>query len=204
MKYNTNMNRLILPEYGRNVQQMVDYCVQLPDKEARTECAYDIASILCGMFPELKPTSEKPGTVWDVINILSDFKIDIDFPCEVADKEKLMTKPEPISSSRERIRFRHYGNITEKMIEETCMMDEGEDKEEMIWRIANHMKLLMCSRNSEDVDDRRIFSDLEAFSLGRIKLDPETYILEEYKVESENQSSTQPKKKKKVKNRKNE
>lgn len=193
------MDKLVLPEYGRHVQQMVNYCVSIPDREARTECAYDIAHILCNMFPDLKPTPEKPETVWDVINMMAGFKLDIDFPCEVTAKEKLEAKPDPIKRTTERIRFRHYGKILEEMIGKVAEMEDCEDKDIMIDIIANHMKKLMTIHNKEGVDDERIFKDLEAFSLGKIKLDAENYVLADY---TSQEQPAQPAQKKKKKNNK--
>jgi len=155
------------------------------------------------MFPDLRPTSEKPEAVWDVINMMADFKLDIDFPCEVTPKEKFETEPLPIKRDSGRIRFRHYGKTLERMIDKVASMEDSEDKDIMINVIANHMKRLMSVHNKEGVDDERIFKDLEAFSLGRITINPDTYILDDVGDESvENQTSKNTAKRKKKNNKK--
>ena len=126
----------------------------------------------------------------------NDFKLDVDFPYEIIKPENLDTKPEPLKYKLEGIKMRHYGKIVDQMIQRACEYPDGEEKEALVMLIANHMKKLIYQINNEDVEDAKIFKDLEFFSQGRIKLDPATHSLHEFKV-APVQQATQSKKKKK-------
>lgn len=198
LKYNSQQEKLVLPEYGRNVQQMVDYCVTIPDKEERTRCAYTIVQIMGNLFPQLRDTEDFKHKLWDHLAIMSDFKLDIDFPYDIIKKENLITSPEPVKYKLEPIMFRHYGKIIERMIDAACEYPEGEEKDALISLIANHMKKLIFSINKDGVEDEKILKDLYIYSKGRIKLDAETYRLHEFK-EASAQTANTPKKSKKKK-----
>lgn len=181
-KYNSQQKKLVLPEYGRNVQQMVDYCVEIPDREERTRCAYTIVQIMGNLFPQLRDTEDYKHKLWDHLAIMSDFKLDIDFPYDnIIKKENLVTKPEKVKYELEPIKYRHYGKIIERMIEAACEYPEGEEKDNLISLIANHMKKLIFSINKDGVEDEKILNDLYHYSNGRINLDPATYKLHEFK-----------------------
>ena len=110
MEYNTQKEKLILPEYGRNIQNMVDHCLTIEDREERTACAYTIINTMGNLFPQLKDLDDFKHILWDHLAIMSNFKLDIDFPYEVIKQEKLNVKPEKIEySSSKNIRFMHYG-----------------------------------------------------------------------------------------------
>ena len=96
LQYNTQKEKLILPEYGRNIQQMVDYCVTIPDREERTRCAYTIIQIMGNLFPQIRDSDDYKHKLWDHLAIMSDFKLDIDFPYEVVKKENLESKPQKV------------------------------------------------------------------------------------------------------------
>ena len=96
LDYNTQLKSLILPEYGRNIQQMVDHCVAIPDRDERTKCAYTIVSIMQNMFPQDHDDEDAKRKFWDHLAIMSDFKLDIDFPYEIVHKEELQSKPDVV------------------------------------------------------------------------------------------------------------
>lgn len=194
--YNTEMKRLVLPEFGRNVQGMVDYCMSLETKDERTECAHSVVKIMSSMFPELVGPDKDYTKIWDIINIISGFKLDIDFPCEVITEEKLNPKPEKIPYTSSSMRYRHYGKNIEKMIETVAEMEESEEKDHIISMIANHMKKLQLIHNKEGVDDAKILKDLREYSRGKIDLDPQTYLLHEFKDASQPVTQKNRKKKK--------
>lgn len=170
-----------MPEYGRNVQQMVDYCVTIPDREERTRCANTIIQIMGNLFPQIKDVDDYKHKLWDHLAIMSDFKLDIDFPCDVVKKESLVSKPEKVEYKLEHIKYRHYGKLIEQMIAEACKYPEGEEKDALVSLIANHMKKLIFSINKEGVDDEKILKDLYHYSKGKINLDATTYKLREFK-----------------------
>lgn len=179
--YNTQLKKLALPEYGRNIQQMVDYCCTIPDKGERTRCAYTIIKTMGNIFPQLRDEADYKHKLWDHLAIMSDFKLDIDYPYEIVKEENLETKPEPVKYKLEHIKMRHYGKIIERMIERACEYPEGKEKDALIMLIANHMKKVIYLINKEDVEDAKIFKDLAFYSHGKINLDPATHSLHQFK-----------------------
>lgn len=197
LKYNSQQEKLVLPEYGRNVQQMVDYCMTISDREERTRCAYTIVQIMGNLFPQLRDTDDFKHKLWDHLAIMSNFKLDIDFPYEVIKQENLKTQPKQINYKLEPIKLRHYGKIMERMIDAACEYPEGEEKDVLISLIANHMKKLIFSINKDGVEDEKILKDLYMYSKGKINLDPETYHLHEFKEAPVPSANTSKKSKKK-------
>ena len=181
LQYNTQKEKLILPEYGRNIQQMVDYCVTIPDREERTRCAYTIIQIMGNLFPQIRDSDDYKHKLWDHLAIMSDFKLDIDFPYEVVKKENLESKPQKVEYKLDHIKYRHYGKLIEMMIDEACKYPEGDEKNALVSLIANHMKKLIFSINKDGVEDEKILKDLYHYSKGKINLDPATYKLREFK-----------------------
>ncbi len=181
LEYNSQLKKLILPEYGRNVQQMVDHCVTIPDRAERTKCAQSIIHIMGNLFPHLRDIEDSKNKLWDHLAIMSDFRLDIDFPCEIIHKENLYTRPDKVEYQLSPIKYRHYGKIIELMIERASVYPEGEQKNLLISLIAHHMKKLIFAINKEGVEDEKIFKDLYHYSHGRINLDPSTYKLREFK-----------------------
>lgn len=198
-QYNSQLKKLALPEYGRNIQQMVDYCCTIEDREERTKCAYSIIATMGNLFPQLRDEPDYAHKLWDHLAIMSDFKLDIDFPFEVVKAETLDTKPDPMSYKLERIKMRHYGKLIERMIERAVEYPDGEEKDALIMLIANHMKKQIFQINKEDVDDEKIFNDLAYYSKGKIALSTATHSLHQFKEAPTATSSKQQGKKKKKK-----
>lgn len=181
MDYNTKLPPLVLPEYGRNVQNMVDFCLTIPDRDERTLCAKAIIGVMRKLTPQQANTPEKEQKLWDHLNIMSHFSLDVDFPLNVLSKEELEPKPKAIPYSSNRIRWRHYGKNIEQMIQVVADLEDGPDKDILISMIAHHMKKLQFIHNKEGVDDAKILRDLAIYSGGKIDLDPDTYLLHEFK-----------------------
>lgn len=179
--YNTQQKKLIMPEYGRNVQQMIDHCVSIEDREERTRCANTIINIMGNLFPHLRDVDDFKHKLWDHLAIMSDFKLDIDYPYEIIRKENLRTKPDRIPYTLTPIRYRHYGKTLERMIKKCEDYPDGLERDQLISLLANHMKKSFLTWNKEVVDDDKIFKDLREYSHGRIDLSPETFRLKESK-----------------------
>ena len=179
--YNTQQKKLIMPEYGRNVQQMIDHCVSIEDREERTRCANTIINIMGNLFPHLRDVDDFKHKLWDHLAIMSDFKLDIDYPYEIIRKENLRTKPDRIPYTLTPIRYRHYGKTLERMIKKCEDYPDGPERDQLISLLANHMKKSFLTWNKEVVDDDKIFNDLREYSHGRIDLSPETFRLKESK-----------------------
>lgn len=176
MIYNTQKKKLVLPEYGRNIQEMVDHCLVIKDREERKKCAYAVVEIMGNMFPHLRDVNDFKHILWDHLAIMSDFKLDIDFPYEVVKEEDLNTHPDKLSYSRPTMKYRHYGKLLEKMIVIAADMEEGEKKDFLITQLTTQMKKSYMQWN-KDVDDEKILSDLFELSGGKIELDQENYAI---------------------------
>lgn len=182
LTYNTQLKHLKLPEYGRNIHQMVEHCLTIEDRDERTRCAYSIINCMSKLFPKLREEENYQQKLWDHLAIMSDFKLDIDYPTEVVDASNLNTVPEKIPYTSEHIHYRHYGKDVERLIAEAVKMEQGPERDELVLLIANHMKKLLLAVNSDGVDDAKIFKDLAEYSHGQILLSPETTVLHEFKI----------------------
>lgn len=188
MKYNTQLKRLAMPDYGRNIQNMVDHCLTIEDRGERKRCANTVVEIMGNMFPHLRDVNDFKHILWDHLAIMSDFKLDIDYPYEVITEEELHTRPGKLEYSRPTMRFRHYGKLLEKMIDIAADMEVGDRRDALISQLAVQMKRSYIQWNKE-IDDAKIIADLRDFSKGKINLDPASYNIGSIKV-SNNQSTT--------------
>ncbi len=127
MQYNTQQKRMPLPEYGRSIQNMVDYALTIQDRAERQRCANTIINIMGNMFPHLRDVPDFKHKLWDHLAIMSGFELDIDYPYEIIREDNLVTKPEPIPYSTTRMRYRHYGHTLEVLIKKACELPEGND-----------------------------------------------------------------------------
>ena len=195
VEYNTALPKLEMREYGRHIQKLIDHCVSIEDREERNKCAYSIAEIMVHLFPELNGENEHNRKVWDHINIISGFKLDIDFPCNVLTKDEQMPMPSKIQYPKKNDRFRVYGSILVGMIKEISKMEGGIEKDRLIFLVANQMKKLLVTVNADSATDRRVFNDIREITSGGIDIDPETYRLNEYIGVSNPQEGKKKKKK---------
>lgn len=193
LTYNTRLSQLVLPEYGRNIQRMVDHCLTIEDRNERTDCAYSIIRSMGNLFPELR-APENEHKLWDHLAIMSGFRLDIDYPYEVIQEADLQTLPQRVEYSQTPLRYRHYGRLTQQLVNIVAEMNEGEERDEAIMLLANHMKKQMLAVNADGVDDAKIFKDLMELSHGAIRLENSDYRLHEFK---EIPQTTAGKKKKK-------
>lgn len=193
LPYNTDMKPMRMPEYGRKIHELLEYAKLMEDREERTKCVTAIAEVMVRLFPGISGGRDDRKKVWDHINIMSDFSLDIDFPEGTITREELSPTPEALPYEKNPIKFRHYGRIIEEMIKKVVSLEEGEEKEQLILLIANQMKKQLLAHNKEVVSDRKVIRDLKEYSGGTIDLDPKEYVLHEY---NELTPRTQGKKKK--------
>jgi hypothetical protein len=173
LQYNTQRKRLPLPEYGRSIQNMVDHAMTIEDRAERQLCAKTIVGIMKNMYPNFRDVPEFVHKLWDHLAIMSDFKLDIDYPYEVIKKDNLVTTPDLISYPQKSIRHRHYGYMVEVLVKKVCELPEGEEKDNLVALIANHMKKCFVLWNKETIDEQKVTNDLMEYSEGMIKLDAE-------------------------------
>lgn len=192
--YNVSEPKLALPEYGRNIQRMVDHCLTIEDREERTRCAHSIADVMATLFPTVVGEGGDRRKIWDHINIMSGFKLDIDFPCEVITPDKLNVTREKVPYSKGFFRYRNYGKSIQQMIKIVADMENSVEKDNMIFLLANQMKKVLLAVNPENSSDEKVFADIADISNGKIQIDPANYKLNSY-VETETQSGKGKKKK---------
>ncbi len=188
MDYNSNRKKLLLPEYGRHIQKMVDYCVTIKDKEEKTKCAHAIIGNMGNMFPHLRDVNDFKHKLWDHLAIMSDFQLDIETPFELPKKENLYERPKKLPYKNQSIKYRHYGRTIEKMIDKAVEMEDGDLKNHLILLIANNMKKSLIMWNKDFPGDERVFSDMRHMSGNRLEIDENLKIPEQRDHSNQNRN----------------
>jgi hypothetical protein len=188
MEYNTERSKLVIAEYGRNIQKMIDYATTIEDREKRNKTARIIVNIMAQMNPHVRENEDYMHKLWDHLHYIADFKLDVDSPYPPPARDTFQKKPERIAYSDNKITFRHYGKYVERMIEKISEMEDGEAKDQMIQVIANHLKKSYLNWNRDSVNDETIFKHLEELSGGRLKLTEDQQLLSTNEILSRNRS----------------
>jgi hypothetical protein len=170
MEYYTQLEKLIIPEYGRNIQMMIEYIVNLPDREKRSRMAHSLVNIMAQLHPEMREVGDVKRKLWDHLYIMSDFKLDVDSPFPAPSPQTLLDKPQQLSYPYKDIKFRHYGKNLELLIEKAILMEDGPAKNAFIKVIANHMKKSYLTWNRDSVSDEVIGQHLSFLSEGKLTL----------------------------------
>jgi hypothetical protein len=176
--YNTQRKRMNLPEYGRNVQKMVDHIKTIEDRDERNRASRTIIQIMGNLNPHLRDFGDFKHKLWDHLELIADFELDIDSPYPVPEKEKFFESPNQIPYSQGNIRYLHYGRIIELLIDAVSKMEDGEEKEYLTSLIVNQMKKSYITWNRGQVADEVIIGDLKLLSGGKIKITEGIKILE--------------------------
>lgn len=178
MEYNSSRNHLIIPEYGRNVQKLIEHCVELEDRDERTKLANAIISVMAILNPQLKDITDYKQKLWDHLYIISDFKLDVDSPYPMPNAQSIHKKPKQVAYPNSKIRYKHYGKTMELVIDEITKMENGPDKIFMISAVANFMKQSYVNWNRDSVTDETIFEQLQELAKGKIEI-PENLKLQQ-------------------------
>ena len=197
LDYNTQRERIKLNEYGREIQQMVDYCVTIPDREERQVCAEAIIDTMRKMNPSEQNINDRMQTLWDHLALMSDFKLDIDYPVEITTAEQMASKPEPVAYPNTRIPVRHYGRALFELFETLKTMEPGEERDTLVRMTANQMKRCLLLWGHGNGDDEKVADDLARFTDGVIQLDLDSFRFDKIDVLSIAQQAKQKKQKKK-------
>ncbi len=166
--YNSSRKKLVLPEYGRNIQKMVDYIKSIEDRDERNRLSGAIISIMGNLNPHLRDINDFKHKLWDHLAIIADFELDIDFPYEIPQPEMFQKPPRIIEYGTHTIKYRHYGKSIELMIDAICEMTDELEKERLINIVANHMKKSYLIWNRDSVNDEVVLNDLKKLSKGLI------------------------------------
>jgi len=166
--YNSTRKKLILAEYGRNVQNMVAYICTLPTKEERNRHAQVVIDLMGFLNPHLRDVTDFKHKLWDHLHIISDFQIDVDSPYPKPTPGAIHAKPETLNYPQHRIRYKHYGFIIELMIEKAKKIEDSDRKKTMVQSMANFMKMAYVTWNKDSVSDEHILDDLKELSKGEL------------------------------------
>ena len=178
LDYNTQREQLVLPEYGREIQKMVDHALTLPTKEERQACAESIIATMSILFPQGYDAIDLEHKLWDHLAIMSNFQLDIDYPFDVSEAIKAATKPPRVGYTSSHIHVRHYGKLLFETFERLKNMPEGEERDALVRLTANQMKRALVEWGHGAADNERVASDLAAFTNGKIQLDLDTFKFE--------------------------
>ena len=176
LDYNTQREKLILSEYGREIQKMVDVAIGLPTKEERTRCAQAIVRQMEMKNPQVRQSEDWQQTLWNHLYLMGRGQLDIDWPCDMSDAE-VSTKPQPMAhpQSQDIARIRHYGRLIGDVFEKLKTMPEGAERDELVRVTANQMKRDLLTWGHGSMDDERIADDLARFTDGKIQIDLSTF-----------------------------
>ena len=185
LDYNTQRERLVLPEYGREVQQMVDYCVSLKSRAERQRCANTIIAVMERMMPHTYENKDYRQKLWNHLALMSGFQLDIDYPCDITEAQKMLQKPAPMRYPMKRIPVRHYGNMMFEVFELLKNLPNGAERTELTRLAANQMKRDLVLWGHGSSDDEKVASDLAGFTDGRVQLDLSTFKFDRVEVKEQ-------------------
>ena len=168
--YNYTRRKLYLPEYGRHIHEMVDSLLEIEDRQERTRQAKAVIAVMGNLNTTLRDTEDFKHKLWDHLFIMSDFKLDIDYPFQVVKPEELVVKPETIEYPQKYIRYRHYGRFLGELIEKAMTIEDEQERKRLINLLANQMKKSFANWNKDGVEDQKIVDDLREYSNGAIDL----------------------------------
>ena len=178
LDYNTQREKLLMSEYGREIQKMVDHAVGLPSKEERLKCAKTIIKMMLTKVPQIRSNAGYEQTLWDHLYLMSSGQLDIDWTYDVSGAEKIHSKPAPIPLPQNRIRLRHYGKLVEELLEKLKTMPEGSERDELARQTANQMKRDLLQWGHGSADDEKVADDIARLTDGVIQIDLGTFRFE--------------------------
>jgi hypothetical protein len=169
-EYNSQRPHIILKEYGRNVQKLVEYIRTVPDKEKRTDLSYTLIELIKQLTPSIKEQGEDPQRLWDDLYIIADFNLDVNNPFPVPEREILFKKPMKMVYPQSDVRFKHYGKNIEKLVKEALKKEDPQEREDAIIYLGKLMKTFYGNWNKETLDDSVILKDIQAMSGGALNM----------------------------------
>ena len=173
LQYNTKRTQLIIPEYGRHVQLMINQILETKDREERNKMAKAVIGIMGNMNPHLRDVPDFQHKLWDQLFIMSNFELDVDSPYEKPQKEVLQQKPDRLAYPQRNPKYRFYGNNIKSMINVAVNWEEGDLKNALVFNIANHMKKCFLNWNKDTVQDEVILNHLLELSDNKLKVSEE-------------------------------
>jgi hypothetical protein len=170
MEYNSQRKKLQYPEYGRNVQKMIDVVMKIEDKHERNVAVRTVINVMASMNPGEKDSEDYAHKLWDHLHIITNFALDVDSPYEKPDPDMVEAKPKKMAYPKKNIEYLHYGSIIGKLIKKASEMPDSEDRDVFVVDIANLMKKAYLNWNRDSVSDELIRDQLEELSNGKLTL----------------------------------
>lgn len=167
IQYNTEKNGLLMSEYGRIVQDMVTQCMTIENKEERLQCATEIVSVMASLKQEKSTNPEVQSKLWNHLALISDFKLDIDYPVDIMPQAELSMKPAPMPLPQAKIRHRHYGRIVEHALSILQKMPEGEERNTLIQQTADRMRQNLFTWNPDVMSEEKVAHDIDEYAKGQ-------------------------------------
>lgn len=171
MDYNTDRERLILPEYGRNIQNMVDYALTIEDRAQRQFFAETIVKVMGIMCPAVREMPDAENVLWDHLARMSRYKLDIDYPVEITKEDESAAHPQPLAYPMQQIHFRHYGHLLESLLDKLSDMPDSVERDRLIEMAANQMRKDLYYYNKDSLSEDKIANDINHYTEGKISLD---------------------------------
>jgi hypothetical protein len=169
MEYNTTRNYLIMKEYGRNIQKMVEYLLSIEDRETRQRNAMAVIELMGTLNPHLRNVEDFRHKLWDHLFLISDFKLDVESPYPIPTRETLKAKPEKLPYPKKYPQNRHFGKNLEMVIDKALHEENPEKKEGFTQCIGNYMKLAYSNWHKESVHDDAIRAELASITEGQLE-----------------------------------
>jgi len=170
LEYNTERGKLLISEYGRIIQRMIEVAVKEPNRDRRQTIANDIIKLMGQLNPHLRDVADYKHKLWDHLFVMSDFKLDVDSPYPMPSAESIKSKPDPLGYPQSKIKFRFYGKIVPKIIERVAEFEEGAMRTAYINAIGSFMKMSSKAWNLEMLNDEEVMAHLENLSQGKISI----------------------------------
>ena len=196
LDYNTQRELLQMPEYGREIQRMIDHAVTLPTKEERLLCAKTIVKLMETKVPQIRENSGYEQTLWDHLYIMSHKQLDIDWPYDISGAEKFHDKPQPMKLPQSNVRLRHYGKLVSELLEKLKDMPEGGERDELIRLTAKQMKRDLVQWGHGSIDGEKVADDMARMTDGAVQLDLNNFVFERINISEPQQKRSSGKKKK--------
>jgi hypothetical protein len=192
MEYNTQREKMIIPEYGRNVQSMIEHCCGIKNRDERNVCAKAIIQVMGQLNPHLRDVADFTHKLWDHLFIISEFKLDVDSPYPKPSPETFKEKPARLTYPQGKIRYKHYGKTIEGIIKKAKALKDGPEKEELTRLIANHLKKSYINWNKDAITDDVIFKNLYELSDGGLKMDESAVLSSHQELVRNNINNNKP------------
>lgn len=170
MDYNSSRSKLVLKEYGRHVQKIVENCVQEPDRDKRNKFAKEIIELMGQLNPHLRNVEDFRHKLWDHLFIMSDYKLDVDSPYPIKGRAEIEKRPKPLPYPQSRIKYKHYGKNVEALVAKAITTEDAEKQAGFTECIGNFMKLVYQNWSKDEVNNETVKNDIRLLSKGKLQI----------------------------------